>query len=65
MGDRKNKVSFLMTEEENAQLEALAAGESRSPASWLRLTIASQYAEKFGARPPRKPKREKKLLGNS
>ena len=63
MGDRKHSFTFLMTDEENAQLEALAAGESRSPASWLRLTIASQYEEKFGRRPPRKPKREKKVLG--
>jgi len=63
MGDGKNKISFLMTDDENAQLEALAADESISPASWLRMTIASRYAEKFGARPPRKPKREKKLLG--
>jgi hypothetical protein len=62
MGDRKNQVSLLMTDDENAQLEALAAGESTSPASWLRLTIALHYAEKFGTRPPRKPKREKKLL---
>jgi len=65
MGDRKNKFSFLMTDDENAQLEALAAAESRSPASWLRMTIASLYSDKFGARSPRKPKREKKLLGNT
>jgi hypothetical protein len=65
MADREKKFSFLMTDREKAQLEALAAEESSTVANWLRRTIASQFAKKFGATLPPKPKREKKWLGNS
>jgi hypothetical protein len=63
MADREKKFSLLVTDKERAQLEALASAESRSAASWLRLRIAAEYAARFGAKSPRKPKREKKLLG--
>jgi hypothetical protein len=63
MADREKKFSFLLTDKEKAQLEALADAESRSSANWLRLRIAAEYAARFGAKPPRRPKREKKLLG--
>ena len=47
---RKHNFSMVMTEEERAHLEALAEADHRSAADWVRVAIATAYAERFGTK---------------
>ena len=56
---KARKFTFLLTDEDRAMLEALAANERRSASDWLRLTIVDSYLGKFGSKAPKKPKPQK------
>lgn len=57
MAPKEERFSLVMSEEEKVKLETLAQAEERSAGAWIRTVINREYREKFGDKPPKKPKK--------
>ena len=60
MAVRDKKFTFVLTDEEREQLEALASSQHRTASDWIRVAVKVAYAEQFGNKKPPKTKRKKR-----
>ncbi len=51
---RTHNFSMVMTDDERAQLDALAEADRRSAADWVRVAIAMAYGDRFGKKKHKK-----------
>lgn len=57
MPTKEARFLFVVSLEERAMLQALAEADHRTGAGWLRHTIRTSYAARFGGKPPKPKKR--------
>lgn len=53
---REQRFNFMMSDEERAMLDTLAAADNRTAGDWLRVAIRTAHGARFGAKKPKAQK---------